>query len=55
MKYIVKVNGLVTYDKDDNGNREFEFDDEVKATREWYWYATYSSAESVELIAKGEE
>ena len=52
MKYIVKVNGLETYEGIEN--RVFEFDNEAKALHERYWYIVYTNAKSVELIKVNE-
>lgn len=48
-EYIVFVFGIKGYG---GGDRELVYDDESKARHEAWWYATYSTADSVELVIR---
>lgn len=51
-EYIVFVTGIKDPDDPEGGNRKLVFDDEKQARREAMWYATYSTAETVELVTR---
>ena len=51
-EYTVLVSGIKDPDDPEGGRRELTFYNEAKARHEAWWYATYSTADSVELVTR---